>query len=71
MVYTIVKGNEQKKFELVNKHGVWALHFRRRLKKPGHFELILHGTPAAQPQNESATQYEKPLTLKVRLEVTE
>lgn len=71
--YTIVKGNEQNKFELIKKHGVWALHFKRRLREPDNFELIIYGRPA----NEEARIdfendiYEKPLTLRVRLNVTE
>ncbi|XP_050313522.1 fibrillin-2-like [Anthonomus grandis grandis] len=69
MVYTIAKGNEQNKFELVNKHGVWALHFKRRLKKPANFDLLIHGKPEKQ-ENESTYQFEKPLTLRVRIVVT-
>ncbi|KAJ8963502.1 hypothetical protein NQ314_005581 [Rhamnusium bicolor] len=70
MFYTIVRGNEQKKFELVKKHGVWALHFKRRLKQVGAFDLIIHGRPDDGPSSENEI-YEKPLTLRVRIIVTE
>ncbi|KAJ8945200.1 hypothetical protein NQ318_013650 [Aromia moschata] len=70
MFYTIVSGNEQKKFELVKKHGVWALHFRRRLKEPGVFDLVIHGRPDGDVNSENEV-YEKPLTLRVRIIVTE
>ncbi|XP_072384771.1 fibrillin-1-like [Diabrotica undecimpunctata] len=69
MIYKIVKGNEEKKFELIKKHGVWALHFRKRLKQPGEFELIIHGKP--QIVILEAESYDKPLTLKVKIVVTE
>lgn len=72
MEYTIAQGNETNKFELIKKNGVWALHFRRRLKQQGAFDIIIHGRPtntsSAKIQNET---YEKPLTLRVRLVVTE
>lgn len=72
MIYTIVKGNENKKFELVKKHGVWALHFKRRLKTADTFNLIIHGIM----QNITSTAgendiYDKPLTLKLRIIVEE
>lgn len=70
MEYLIVKGNEKNKFELINKHGVWALHFKRRLKQPGIFELIIHGSSSIKPYNENEV-YERPLTLKVKLIVVE
>jgi len=28
---------------MVNKRGVWSLHFRRRLKEPASFKLEIHG----------------------------
>lgn len=70
MEYTIARGNETNKFELVKKHGVWALHFKRRLKHHGAFDIVIHGRAinTADGQNET---YEKPLTLRVRLVVTE
>lgn len=70
MFYTIVKGNENNKFELVKKHGVWALHFRKRLKQPGAFDLVIHGRPEDGSSSENKI-YEKPLTLRVRIVVTE
>lgn len=69
MTYTIVKGNDENKFELANKHGVWALHFKRRLKKPGQFDLVIHGKPSE--GDGASDKYEKPLTLRVKLVVTE
>lgn len=69
MEYTIVKGNERNKFELINKHGVWALHFKRRLKQPGIFDLIIHGNSINKMERNEV--YEKPLTLKVKLIVVE
>lgn len=67
----IVKGNENGKFELIKKHDVWGLHFRRRLKHPGSFDLLIHGRPLKNPDNNDLVNYEKPLTLRVRLLVTE
>lgn len=69
MTYKIVKGNEDKKFELIKKHGVWALHFKRRLKHPGRFEVVIHG----RPENDvlESETYEQPLALKVRIIVSE
>lgn len=37
--YEIVKGNEGNQFEILNKRGVWSLHFRRRLKDAAKFKL--------------------------------
>lgn len=69
MEYMIVKGNENGKFELIKRHGVWALHFKRRLKHPGAFDLLIHGRPVKSDNEDNL--YEKPLTLRVRLLVTE
>ncbi len=69
--YMIVRGNENGKFELVKKHGVWALHFRRRLKHPGAFDLLVHGRPVNSDNGSNDVSYDKPLTLRVRLIVTE
>lgn len=73
MIYTIVKGNELRKFELVKKHDIWALHFRRRLKEAGAFDLVIHGRPEINlnKHNFENDIYEKPLTLRVRIVVTE
>jgi hypothetical protein len=68
MEYMIVRGNESGKFELMKKHGVWALHFKRRLRHPGAFDLLIHGRPSKSQQENN---YDKPLTLRVRLVVTE
>lgn len=67
--YTITRGNSDGHFEIVREHGVSALHFRHRLKNPGEFRLVIHG----RPKNTTAmrTEWEKPLTFKVRLIVTE
>lgn len=65
--YRIVKGNEQNQFEMVKKHGVWALHFRRRLKQPGGFELEIDGHPVEKLENDT---WEKPLTLRVHINAT-
>lgn len=62
--YRIAKGNEQNQFEMVKKHGVWALHFRKRLKHPGDFQLEIDGGPVDKLENDT---WEKPLTLRVRL----
>lgn len=70
MHYTIVKGNESKKFELIKKHDIWALHFKRRLKQSGVFELVIHGRPENSTTNPNEL-YEKPLTLRVRIIVEE
>jgi len=35
-----VNGNEGNQFEIMNKKGVWSLHFRRRLREaPANFQL--------------------------------
>lgn len=69
MVYKIVSGNEDKKLELLKQNGVWALHFRRRLKSPSVFEIIIHGKSTENGQFENNT-YEKPLVLRIKLVVT-
>ncbi|CAH0559244.1 unnamed protein product [Brassicogethes aeneus] len=71
MLYNIVKGNETNKFELKKNHGVWALHFKRRLKKPETFDLLIHGKPVDKHVSEEKDLYEKPLTLSVRISVVE
>lgn len=72
-MYTIAKGNEERKFELIKKHDIWALHFRRRLRETGAFDLIIHGRPDTSFNKHAADNdiYEKPLTLRVRIVVTE
>lgn len=70
MVYKIVRGNEDKKLELLKQNGVWALHFRRRLKDPVVFDIIIHGKSAESNHLENHT-YEKPLVLRIKLSVTE
>lgn len=70
MYYTIVKGNESKKFELIKKHGIWALHFKKRLKQVGVFDLIIHGRPENSTENPNEL-YEKPLTLRIHITVEE
>lgn len=42
--YEIVKGNEEKQFEIMTKRGVWSLHFRRRLKEPSAFNLEIRAS---------------------------
>lgn len=70
MVYKIVSGNEDKKLELLKQNGVWALHFRRRLKSPDVFEIVIHGKSSDDLQYENNT-YEKPLVLRIKLVVTD
>lgn len=70
MVYKIVGGNEDKRLELLKQNGVWVLHFRRRLKAPDVFYLIIHGKTVKNDQLENST-YEKPLILRIKLIVTE
>ncbi|KAK6631430.1 hypothetical protein RUM44_005957 [Polyplax serrata] len=64
--YKIKKGNENNQFEMIRKHGIWALHFRKRLKSPENFNLEIEGH-TQEPENEV---WEKPLTLRVHLQVT-
>ncbi|XP_026687810.1 fibrillin-1-like, partial [Diaphorina citri] len=40
--YYIEKGNEQGQFEMNKRHGVWRLHFRKRIKTPRVFNLIVN-----------------------------
>uniref|UniRef100_A0A8D8X304 Fibrillin-2 n=1 Tax=Cacopsylla melanoneura TaxID=428564 RepID=A0A8D8X304_9HEMI len=40
--YFIEKGNEANQFEMNKRHGVWRLHFRKRIKHPGVFYLIIN-----------------------------
>lgn len=73
MTYIIAEGNERNRFELLKQHGVWALHFKRRLKQPGTFDLLIHGKPA-ESSSKNLTEddaYEKPLTLRIKIIVTE
>ncbi|GJQ88324.1 hypothetical protein Trydic_g3801 [Trypoxylus dichotomus] len=72
--YVIVKGNEGNKFELIQRHGIWELHFKRRLRQPDIFHLTIYGGPANEVKEEMDIEndiYERPLTLRVRLIVTE
>lgn len=73
MIYVIVKGNEENKLELIKQHAVWALHFRRRLKHPSVFDVVIHGKPADayNKTNIENEVYEKPLTLRIKIIVTE
>lgn len=72
MVYTIASGNEDNRFELGKQHGVWALHFRKRIKQPSTFNVILHGRTAdATVKNSENETYEKPLILGLRIIVIE
>ncbi|KAF6210291.1 hypothetical protein GE061_013395 [Apolygus lucorum] len=65
--YQITKGNENNMFELVKKHGVWSLHFRRRLKTPGAtFHLEITATPTWKANNQKL-RVERPLVLHIRL----
>lgn len=67
--YTIARGNNGGHFEIVKEHGVSALHFRHRLKKPGEFHLVIHGR--LKNAIATRTEWEKPLTFTIRLIVTE
>lgn len=72
MSYDIIRGNEKKKFALVQKHGIWILHFKRRLKKPGVFDLYIHGEPKEFEETNKITEvatFEQPLNLHLRLVV--
>lgn len=66
--YIITKGNDSGLFEMVHKHGVWALHFRHRLKAPGTFllEITGHKLKEALPND----LWEAPLVLHIQLVVT-
>ena len=63
----ITKGNESGMFEVVHKHGVWALHFRHRLKAPGKFHLEITGQKLKEKSNDL---WEAPLVLHIQLAVT-
>lgn len=66
--YSITKGNGGGHFEMVRKHGVWALHFRRRLKHPGKFPLEITGRRVDPLPGTS--EWEAPLTLHVTILAT-
>lgn len=66
--YVISRGNEKSQFEMVKKQGVWALHFKRRLKHPGTFNVIIDSHPVNFISNDT---WEKPLSLRLRLVVTQ
>ncbi|KAG8223124.1 hypothetical protein J437_LFUL000545 [Ladona fulva] len=77
--YVITHGNEKGLFEMVKKHGVWALHFRQRLKHPGTFDLEIEGrmkhhgeknSDVVSSWEEKNSVWEKPLELRIRLVVT-
>lgn len=70
MEYTIVRGNKHEHFEIAKDHGIWALHFRSRLKKPGEFRVVIHGRPRNGITAENEI-WEKPLTFRIHLIVTE
>lgn len=55
MEYKLVKGTDLHKFELLKKNGVWALHFKRRLKHPGKFDIVIHGRPIRDADKEDVT----------------
>nr|CAD7591987.1 unnamed protein product [Timema genevievae] len=69
--YIISIGNTRGQFEMVKKHGVWALHFRRRLKHTGIFDLEIDSRPIGHNNTISNDSWEKPLSLRVRIIVTE
>lgn len=69
MDYMIARGNNGGHFEIVREHGISALHFRHRLKKPGKFRIVIHGRP--RDTTATKTEWEKPLTFTVHLVVTE
>nr|XP_027238815.1 fibrillin-1-like [Penaeus vannamei] len=43
--YEIVKGNENKVFDMKSRHGTTSLHFHRRLHRPETFDLEISGHP--------------------------
>lgn len=53
---------------MVHKHGVWALHFRHRLKAPGKFLLEITGRKLK--EHSPNDLWEAPLVLHVQLVVT-
>ncbi|XP_054288254.1 fibrillin-2-like [Macrosteles quadrilineatus] len=59
--YSITKGNEGGQFEMVQKHGIWALHFRKRLKHPGTFPLEITGRRTNRESSKDG--WEAPLVL--------
>lgn len=69
-MYTIAHGDKENHFEIVKEYGVWALHFRNRLKEPGHFRLAIHGRSRDNATEENEV-WQRPLTFKVHLIVTE
>ena len=70
--YSIIRGNDLGHFEMVRRHGVWALHFKRKLKRPGVFDLEIEGDHHAptHPNSALSSKWERPLDLRVRLVVT-
>jgi len=67
--YEIVKGNEADRFEIVNKRGVWSLHFRRRLKEPAHFKLEIRGVADNGLFDDDPIASDESLDLNVRIHV--
>lgn len=70
MEYRIARGNDDDYFEIRNEYGIWALHFRSRLKEPGQFRLVIHGR-SRNGTTEEYEVWERPLTFKVHVIVTE
>lgn len=68
--YVITRGNQHDQFEMVKKHGIWALHFRKRLKQEGTFQLEIDGRPTG-TANTNNEVWEKPLQLRVKIVVTQ
>lgn len=63
MVYYLSKAKGSNKLQLIRNYGVWALHFKRRLKYSQNFDLIIYG--------KSENPEIKLLTLRVQINVLE
>ena len=67
--YEIVKGNEGKQFEIINKRGVWSLHFRRRLKEVAQFKLEIRALKDVDDDEEETVDVDESLDFHVHIQV--
>ena len=68
MKYKIVSGDGENRFQLVVRRGIAELHFRKRLKKVGTFDLEIQGHPKRRMKQRGIDV--EPFHLNLRLIVT-
>lgn len=72
MLYNIAEEKDRSKFELTEKNGIWSLYFKKRVKEPSEYNLILYGKPVVDPEFRYPKEaYAKSFSLWLRIVVTE